>query len=314
MAARIAGGAYSGGLRRGGHLLAVHDRVQFGATVTSAHACAEGASVTLSDGSVIDADLVVAADGARSATLSSLVPDTSHDIGLIGIAGSTPLATRTFPRYLAQGPALAVDKTGLGMFLSLTSRGLRSVPEELADAVGPPSLVWGLISRRGDLPDTRTADPTALSRIAASGVQGWHPWMRQVIEDGDPARTAAFRFRAADPQAPRFPWVPSRITAIGDAVHAMPPTGGRAGATAIRSAGALAEALTSELDIDRAVMRYQRRVDEWAVPAIEESLGPVRVIRALRSPAAQALAGPLLAGAGALGSVREFNRWSQRVL
>lgn len=279
----------------------LEDRIQFGTTATTAHAHATGASVTLSDGSTIDADLVVAADGARSATLNSITSETSHDTGLVGIAGSTPLQTHTFPKYLTYGPALAIDKTGLGMFLSLASRGLHSVPEDLTDAVGPPSLVWGLISRRADLPNTRGATAATLARICSSQVENWNPWMRSIIEASDPARTAAFNFRAADPKAPRFPWAPSRITAVGDSVHAMPPTGGRAGSTAIRSAGALAQALTTECNVDRAIANFQQCVDDWAGPAIRESLGPVRIIQTLRSPAAQTLAGPLLCLAGAIG-------------
>ncbi|MFS0894989.1 hypothetical protein [Microbacterium sp. 179-I 3D3 NHS] len=85
-------------------------------------------------------------------------------------------------------------------------------------------------------------------------------------------------------------------------MHAMPPTGGRAGSTAIRSAGALADALIAEADIEAAVARYQSRVDEWARPAILESLGPVRVITTLRHPLLQLVAGPALGIAGAVGS------------
>ncbi|PCE15597.1 hypothetical protein AUC47_11960 [Microbacterium sp. SZ1] len=279
------------------------DGIRFSSTVASAEAHASGASVTLTDGTRIDGDLVVAADGARSATLRTLAPDTSADTGLVGIAGSTPLTRGVrFPRYLDRGPALAVDRLGTGMFLSLTSRGLSSIPADLADAVGPPSLVWGLIARRQALPDVREAGPEELALTASALVRRWHPWMQDAILGSAADRTAAFSFRAADPSAPRFPWAPCRITAIGDAVHAMPPTGGRAGATAIRSAGALADALIAEPDTDAAVARYQSRVDEWARPAIVESLGPVRVIAALRHPLAQLLAGPALGVAGALGA------------
>ncbi|CAI9390981.1 NAD(P)/FAD-dependent oxidoreductase [Microbacterium sp. T2.11-28] len=56
------------------------------------------------------------------------------------------------------------------------------------------------------------------------------------------------------------------------------------------------------------VTRYQSQVDEWAVPAIVESLGPVRVIRALRHPLLQLAAGPALALAGAAGSAAHRGR------
>lgn len=293
------------------------DELRFSSTVVAAESSATEAVVTLADGSRISGDLVVAADGARSATLRSIAPPTSSDTGLIGIAGSTTLAgIDEFPFYLARGPALALDRRGLGMFLSLTSRHLPSVPPELSSAVGPPALVWGLIARRSALPDPFAASGAMLAALAADRVSAWHPWMGDVVGKSDPSRTAAFSFRTADPRAPRFPWPVSRITALGDAVHAMPPTGGRAGSTAIRSAGALADELTAAPttggmhagDIDAAVARYQSRVDEWAVPAITESLGPVRVIRALRHPLLPLMAGPALALAGVVGTALHRGR------
>jgi salicylate hydroxylase len=287
------------------------ERVRFASTVTSARSHADGASVTLSDGSELHGDLVVAADGARSAIIEAVTDQpTSHDTGLIGIAGSSPMnADTTFPRFLVRGPALALDHRGVGMFLSLTSRRTArldaawpDLPSELREAVGPPSVVWGLIARREMVGDLPGSPPETLRDRAAALTVAWHPWMAQQIDASDPGRTAAFSFRAAHLQSPRFPWSPSRITAIGDAVHAMPPTGGRAGSTAIRSAGALAEALMLEKTIDDAVRTYQGRVDEWAVPALRESLGPVRVIQALRAPLAQAIARPALSVAGAIGA------------
>lgn len=287
----------------------LRDELRFSSTVVAAESSATQAVVSLADGSRIAGDLVVAADGARSPTLRSLAPPTSSDTGLIGIAGSTPLAdTSAFPFYLERGPALALDRRGVGMFLSLTSRNLPAVPAELSSAVGPPSLVWGLIARRDAVADPFTAPGPMLAGLAAELLGAWHPWMGEVVAKSDPARTAAFSFRSADPRAPRFPWPVSRITAIGDAVHAMPPTGGRAGSTAIRSAGALADALTDAASIPAAVTRYQSQVDEWAVPAIVESLGPVRVIRALRHPLLQLAAGPALALAGAAGSAAHRGR------
>lgn len=279
-------------------------QVRFAATVASAEGMERGGVVTLHDGTRVEGDLVVAAEGARSATVRSVAhAETSQDLGLIGIAGSTPFSSGgRFPRFLDRGPALAFDHRGVGMFLSLASRGITDVPPALAEAVGPPSVVWGLIVRRSLIDDPLDASPQHLLASVLEQLTGWHPWMQEQITASDPDRTAAFAFRAAPLDAPRFPWPPSRVTAVGDAVHAMPPTGGRAGSTAIRSAGALADALLATTDIDRAIADYQRRVDDWAVPAIRESLGPVRTIRALANPTAQLLAKPALAIAGAFGT------------
>jgi salicylate hydroxylase len=277
-------------------------RVRFGTDVVGAEPVPGGAEVRTADGTELCADLVVAADGARSTTLHGIARrPLAADLGLVGIAGSTPLRGDRLPRYLLHGPALGLSGRGTGVFLSLTSRGLAHRPPDLAEAIGPPSLVWGLIARREEIPTALREGPAALVALASEQVDGWHPWLRAQVLAADPARTAAYSFRAASPRASRFPWPSSRITAVGDAVHAMPPTGGRAGATAIRSAGALADALLVEPDVDAAVRDYQAAVDDWAEPAIRESLGPVRMIRALRSPVLRAIAGPLLDAAGAVG-------------
>ncbi|WP_413353870.1 FAD-dependent oxidoreductase [Microbacterium sp. 1P06AB] len=278
--------------------------VRFAAEVTGAEQTAGGAALTLADGSSVAGDLVVAADGADSPVVRALGATTSTDTGLVGIAGSTPLAPGgRYPSFLRRGPGLALDRRGLGMFLSLASVGMGEVPQDLREAVGPPSVVWGLIARRTSVPETRGATAAELVETSLAATQRWHPWLADTIAASDPDRTAAFGFRAASLTGRRFPWRAPRITAIGDAVHAMPPTGGRAGSTAIRSAGALADEVIRGSDLDEAVARYQAAVDDWAVPAIRESLGPVTAIRALAHPLAQAVAGPALSAAGAVGAL-----------
>jgi 2-polyprenyl-6-methoxyphenol hydroxylase-like FAD-dependent oxidoreductase len=92
----------------------------------------------------------------------------------------------------------------------------------------------------------------------------------------------------------------------------MPPTGGQAAATAIRDAGCLAEQLLAHrrdgLPLTEALGRYHRAFPEWARPALTESLGPVRVIRALRNPLLSAAARPGLALAGRWGRIRYASR------
>lgn len=279
------------------------DAVRFDAPVAAAHAHAAGATVELADGSLVHGDVVVAADGARSPVVRAQAGGpSSRDLRLTGIAGSTPLAGGGVPAFLDRGPAIALDHRGTGLFLSLASRGVRDVPAELVDAVGPPSLVWGLIAPAGRVPEALSASVGRLVRMAADATARWHPWVTGSVERSDLDRVAAFAFRSASTSGPRFPWPLSRVTALGDAVHAMPPTGGRAGSTAILDAGWLADCLIADPGSpERAIAAYQARVDEWAIPAIEESLQPVRVLRALEHGAVSAIARPALAIAGAIG-------------
>jgi 2-polyprenyl-6-methoxyphenol hydroxylase-like FAD-dependent oxidoreductase len=154
--------------------------------------------------------------------------------------------------------------------------------------------------------------PTELVAVALTALRRWHDWLPPLIRAADPDRVAAFDLRAADPVADLTPWVPRRVTALGEAVHAMPPSGGQAAATAIRDAGCLAEQLLAHrrdgLPLTEALDRYHRAFPEWARPALIESLGPVRVIRALRNPLLSAAARPGLALAGRWGGIRYASR------
>ncbi|WP_220446775.1 FAD-dependent monooxygenase, partial [Nonomuraea deserti] len=57
--------------------------------------------------------------------------------------------------------------------------------------------------------------------------QGWRERPLEVIVKADPGSIAAFRFNAASSRVRDLaPWPAGRITALGDAVHATPPTAG----------------------------------------------------------------------------------------
>jgi salicylate hydroxylase len=288
----------------------IADRIRWSSRVERVQQEVDEAVVTLTDGTELRADLVVGAEGASSPTVRAATPlPTTVDLGLTGIAGSAPRrAGMPVPRYLTRGPALAFGADGLGVFLSLTSTGSGPMTPQLHRAVGSPSLVWGLIAPAELLPGAVHRSAAELIDAAQRSLRGWHPWLIDRIGESDPDRVAAFAFRAADPDADLTPWRPGRITALGDAIHAMPPTGGQAASTAIRDAGSLAthlrEHLRGRVALGDALAAYHRELTSWARPAVRESLGPVRVIRALRHPALQAVARPLLALADALPAVR----------
>ena len=286
----------------------LEERIRWSSRVTRVEQLERSAAVHLSGGEVIEADLVVGAEGAISPTVKAVTPQRlTRDLRLTGIAGSTPRASgEPIPRFLVRGPALVFSADGTGMFLSLTSTGSGPLSLELVDAVGPASLVWGLIAPALRVPSAAGMTPDDLVGTALRLTARWHPWMAGRIEGTDRDRIAAFSFRAADPKSDLTPWDPRNITALGDAIHAMPPTGGQAAATAIRDAGELADQLLrhvgGELSLEAALARYHRNLRRWAVPALRESLGPIRVIRALGHPLAAAAARPLLLAAGAVAA------------
>lgn len=293
------------------------DRVRFGAQVDHVVVGESDARVVLSTGETITADVVVGAEGPASPTVTALAgAPTATPTGLVGIAGSTSLdPSDQLPAHLLAGPGLAVSGSGTGLFLS--TAGLNAppgdMPPEIRDLAPRASLVWGLIARRASLPDMLPTSGEELVELAVEQLSGWEPRLRALVERAQPDTVALYTFRAADPRADLTPWRPGPVTALGDAVHCMPPTGGRAAATAIRDAGFLADALTSRpatLAGARAAIRdYEDAMPAWAVPAIRESLRPVTVINALANPALRAVAGPALHLAPHVTPAR-WRRWS----
>ena len=273
------------------------EALHFGCEFTHHETGRDGTVVAhFSDGSSARADLLVGADGVGSRVARAMAGrPTSAPVGLGGIAGRTPLDARSrplLPDLLRVGPVLALGPGGVGAFLSvhdLTDRpahdgGGDRVPADLEE----PALVWGLIALTSLYPQDvrRRAD---LADVADRLLGGWSPHVRDLVRRSAPDSTAYFGFSAADPAGDLTPWPPGPVTCLGDAVHAMPPTGGRAAATAIRDADLLAEHLApvraGSCAVATAVGGYHAGMASYAGEAVRESLVPLTWIRALSGPA-----------------------------
>lgn len=288
---------------------ALEGEVRFGQTVRRVGRSGAGGVVELMSGEVLEADLVVGAEGGNSPTMTALAgAPTARPTGLFGLAGVTPLQPGDrIPSFLHHGPALSLDGSGTGLFLSLTGTSHRDVPSHLAALADLPSLVWGVIAREDRTPKLND-DEGDLGGQAVGLLRRWEPRMIELVARATPDSVARYTFRSVDPARDLTPWTPGHVTAIGDAVHCMPPTGGRAAATAIRDAGFLGEQLarcgSTPAGVRAAVAAYEEAMPKWSVPAIEESLRPVRVMRALRNPLLAAGAGPAIHCAADLGELR----------
>lgn len=274
------------------------DRVRLGVTATgTAPRSGGGTDVLLDDGSTVAADVVVAADGARSALAAQHAGGpVSRPVGLRGLAGRAEVGPDV-PGLLDAGPALAIGPRGVGVFLTR-----HAPPGESAE------VIWGLVvsevaAQRGDL--AAAADPRAAADLLLGG---WDPWVRALVARTEAATLGRYLFHAADPRRTTAPWRvdPAHpVVALGDAVHAMPPTGGQSASTAILDADDLARALTvPATDAGALGARLDAVGDAIAVrgaAAVAESVAPARWIRRTSSPGASAA---LLVAQGAAVLVR----------
>ncbi|MDD7933259.1 FAD-dependent oxidoreductase [Actinomycetospora straminea] len=312
------------------------DRIRFGATYTGHEVRDDGRVVArFADGSTDVADVLVGADGARSRVAAALAGrPTSVPCGYGCIAARIPLDADTrgrLPAILEGGPGLAIGPRGLGMFLTAhdPASGAAVDPATCRD-VSPiteaPALIWGLIGPDADLrPDGTRPEGPALVDVAVGALGGWAEDLRTLLAGTDPTTAAFFGYHTCDPDADLTPWPAGPVTALGDAVHAMPPTGGGSAATAIRDAGHLATELVAARDggstIALATLRFQSTMAGYAPDRVRDALGVLRSMQRLAHPLASAAARaglPTLAAwhrvrRGATGRGRTTSAVSRRV-
>jgi len=276
------------------------DRVRFGATYTSHEVLPDGrVSVCFEDGSTDTGDVLVGADGARSRVAAALAGrPTSRPTGFGGLAARTPLDETTralLPTVLDRGAALALGPDGTGMFMTKHDASTRAAVDpatchSIAAITEPPALIWSLIATDAQMPPgaTRTLDGSGLLAFTQHALRAWPQQLRDLVAAADPGTAAYYGFYAADPDTELTPWPAGPVTALGDAVHAMPPTAGSAASTAIRDANHLAAGLLAARDgtstISLAVLRFHKTMATYAPERVRASLRPLRAINHLSRP------------------------------
>jgi 2-polyprenyl-6-methoxyphenol hydroxylase-like FAD-dependent oxidoreductase len=215
-------------------------------------------TVRLADGTRAHGDVLVAADGIRSAVRRQRlpgVPVVETGVRGLGIFGRTPLTpelTRQLPPHLFEGVNMAVDRRGSRLLIALYR--LRMRPEEAAAAIAPdvnlePVDDYAMIScsvRPGTMippaAQWSPATPAMLRDAMLSAIEGWHPAARALVAGVDLDSIFVISWGYLEPPPP---WTPSRVTLIGDAAHAMLPTLGVGANLALRDAARLLDQLVA---------------------------------------------------------------------
>jgi 2-polyprenyl-6-methoxyphenol hydroxylase-like FAD-dependent oxidoreductase len=151
---------------------------------------------------------------------------------------------------------------------------LEQVTTDVPPDVDAPYILCALVADPARLRfDMATVDDAALPGVVAGLVAGWHPDLRRLLAESDPASRGS-RIPTVSPELPA--WPSSQVTVLGDAIHTMPPTGGLGGNAALRDARLLARQLAAvahgKRDLLPAVAEYEAAMRDHGYAAIRGAL------------------------------------------
>jgi 2-polyprenyl-6-methoxyphenol hydroxylase-like FAD-dependent oxidoreductase len=139
-----------------------------------------------------------------------------------------------------------------------------------------PYLMWAVTGaarqfagRHGQLGEL---SPVDLHAAASHAIRRWHPDLVRLVELAAVEETSLIEVRTAVPVPA---WAASRVTLLGDAIHAMSPARGSGASTALRDAALLVAELTAaargEKTLIRAVGDYERQMTDYGFAAVRAS-------------------------------------------
>lgn len=211
-------------------------RIQMNAHVDQVGENGRKAWAELSDGTRIEGDVLVAAEGVRSQIREQMFePEAPQFSGCMAWRGLTPASVANalgfeHNSYIWMGP----ERSVVIYYVS-----------------GGEQINWiGIGPSDGDTRESWTTQGT--TEAALEEYAGWHQMVRGLIEQSAPP----FKWALYDRQ-PLENWVQGRIALIGDAAHAMLPYHAQGATQSIEDAWVLARRLKLSADIDEALASYQ---------------------------------------------------------
>jgi 2-polyprenyl-6-methoxyphenol hydroxylase-like FAD-dependent oxidoreductase len=256
--------------------------LQFGRTCTGFEQDPGGVAIHFSDGSRAQAEILVGAEGISSPVRRRYLPHARlQDTGVVCVYGRTPLTEQARPLVMTSLWAGFTAIVGGRVGMAAGVLDFREPPPQAARRLAPdvqlsPAqsyLMWAVTASAGQLAGRLDGLSSAeLHTVARHAIRRWHPDLRRLVALASVQETSLAAIRTAVPVGP---WPPSRVTLLGDAIHAMSPAGGSGANTALRDAALLASELGAaargEKSQVQAVGDYERRMIDYGFAAVRAS-------------------------------------------
>ncbi len=218
-------------------VLAAGGEIHLASGVTKAAATPTGVSVTLVDGRVVEADLVIAADGVKSAIRRQLEAAPPHFTGHIAFRAVVPVNDAL--REFADAPGSVIGPGRLVVFYPLRGGTLLNIV---------------FFTRQSGWTEEGWTIPATREELRAI-FEGWCQPVQTMIDEAN--ENDLFKW-AINARSPLPTWtIDDRIVLLGDAAHAMTPFMGQGASSAIEDGVVLARALEASAGLPEALKRYE---------------------------------------------------------
>lgn len=222
---------------------------RFDTQITDLTDLGDRVTVTLNDGTAIDADLVVVAEGLRSRTRKFVTAADVNDLGMY-------FAYVTVPRLDTDGQWWTWQHAP-------GSLAVHTRPDNL----GTTRALLTFVSDVRGLDTLRSADQIAILRRTFAGVGGAAPRILDQLDEGAPL------YFSSVGQVSTPVWSKGRVALIGDAAFCNATFGGVGTSLALIGAYVLAGELASSDDQRAALVRYER----WMRSNVIDATPPVKM-------------------------------------
>lgn len=278
------------------------DAITFGRACVGFSQAEDAVEVHFEDGSSATADVLVGADGVGSPIRRQYLPQlTVEATGSLCIYGRTPLTDQTRPLVPKETWGGFTEIIGGHVGMATGVLDFREAPPDAARRIAPdvrlspaePYYMWALTAAAehfaGPVEDR---DPAGLHATALDTIRRWHPDLRGLVGHAAVAETTLVPIRSAVPVPA---WPSSRVTLLGDAVHAMSPARGSGANTALRDAALLTSELAAAADgrkeVTEAIAAYEQQMTAYGFDAVRASRDAERTPGGVRNPLVRRLLG-----------------------
>jgi 2-polyprenyl-6-methoxyphenol hydroxylase-like FAD-dependent oxidoreductase len=241
------------------------------------------------DGSSVETDVLVGADGVGSRVRQQYLPHAApFDTGALIIGARIPFSDKVhavLPRQATKGGAMVVPGDAPCALVLASWRPEQGELRAIAGMSAIPKLleidqngyaVFGFFAEQsylGPPGEEPWPDRVSVRQAVELRMESWHKNLRALVEMIDPSELGVVPIRSSTPVEA---WSASRITLLGDAIHSMTPFQGNGANIALKDAQTLSAELTAavrdRLPIVGAIERYEKSMRAYGFKAVSESL------------------------------------------